>query len=178
MKHTTKTTEGVEVYYERLLKLANFLQVKVTIFFFTIVLRASLLPYLRLTTASMKRNTLIEHKEVVVVCEESGPISMNYNVLLTTLEVNVGVEPVVLVVIIKSTSTCTNCGKTGHLVETCHNKKIKVLVVPTATVKSTKLVARTKTEPVKSGKLHVHYPCIICSNVEHRSRECPRKIEV
>jgi hypothetical protein len=42
MKHTTKTTEGVEVYYERLLKLANFLQVKATIFFFTIVLRASL----------------------------------------------------------------------------------------------------------------------------------------
>jgi hypothetical protein len=33
----------------------------------------------------MKRNTLIEHKEVVVVCEESGHVSLNYNVILITL---------------------------------------------------------------------------------------------
>jgi hypothetical protein len=32
----------------------------------------------------MKRDTLIEHKEAIVVCEESGPISLNYNALLTT----------------------------------------------------------------------------------------------
>jgi hypothetical protein len=40
----------------------------------------------------MKRNTLIEHKEVVVICEENGPTSMSYNVLLTTLEANVRVN--------------------------------------------------------------------------------------
>jgi hypothetical protein len=27
---------------------------------------------------------LVEHKEVVVICEESGHVSMNYNALLTT----------------------------------------------------------------------------------------------
>jgi hypothetical protein len=31
----------------------------------------------------MKRNILIKHKEVVVVCEESGLVSMNYNVSTT-----------------------------------------------------------------------------------------------
>jgi hypothetical protein len=36
----------------------------------------------------MKRNTLIEHKEVTIVCEESGPISLSYNALLTTPEAN------------------------------------------------------------------------------------------
>jgi hypothetical protein len=37
-----------------------------------------------LTIVGMKRDTLIEHKEAIVVCEESGPISLNYNALLTT----------------------------------------------------------------------------------------------
>jgi len=50
--------------------------------------------------------------------------------------------------------------------------------MPTITVKSTKPITRTKTQLVKSGKIHVHYPYIICLNVEHRSGECPKKIEV
>jgi hypothetical protein len=73
----------------------------------------------------MKIDTLIKHKEVVVVCEENEPISMNYNVLLTTPKANAGVKPTVTT---KSTLTCTNCGKTSHLVETCHNnKKIQIV---------------------------------------------------
>jgi hypothetical protein len=71
----------------------------------------------------MKRNTLIEHKEVAIVCEESGLVSLSYNVLLTTLKVNVVVKHVVLIVTVKSTLTYTNCGETGHLVVTCHNRK-------------------------------------------------------
>jgi len=129
--------ECVKVYYEHLLKLINYLHVKPTDVFFTIVFRAGLLPYLRLATASMKRNILIEHKEVVIVCEESGPISMNYNALLTTPKANVKIKPIVLAMTTKSTLTCTNYGKISHLVETCHNIKKKVLVVPIAIVKST-----------------------------------------
>jgi hypothetical protein len=49
----------------------------------------------------MKRNTLIEHKEVVVICEENGFVNMNYNVLLTTPKVNVGVKLLIHVVIAK-----------------------------------------------------------------------------
>jgi hypothetical protein len=71
----------------------------------------------------MKRNTLIEHKEVVVICEESGHVSLSYNVLVTTLEVDVVVKPIVPIVITKSTLTYTNCSKTSHLVQTCHNMK-------------------------------------------------------
>ncbi len=88
----------------------------------------------------MKRNTLIEHKEAIVVCEENGLVNMKYNVTLTTLEANVTVKLVVHAVTIKSTLTSTNCGKTNHSVETCHNRKRNVLVVPIAIVKYTKLI--------------------------------------
>ncbi len=80
------------------MKSANYLQVRATDVFFTIIFRASLLPYLRLATTSMKRNTLIEHKEVVVVCEENGHVSLNYNVLSTTPEFNAVVKHVVPIV--------------------------------------------------------------------------------
>jgi hypothetical protein len=78
----------------------------------------------------MKKNTLIERKEVVV-CEESEHVSMSYNVLLTTPKANARVKLVLLTMTSKSTFTCTNCDKIGHLVETYHNKKRDVLIVPT-----------------------------------------------
>jgi hypothetical protein len=81
-----QTTECVEVYYECLLKLTNYQHVRATYVFITTIFKSSLLPYLRLAIACMKRNTFIEHKEDVVVCEESGHVNMSYNVLLTTLE--------------------------------------------------------------------------------------------
>jgi hypothetical protein len=76
------------------------------------------------------------------------------------------VKPIVPVVITKSTLTCTNCGKINHLMETYHNKKREVPVVPIAIVKSTKPIARTKTQLIKLGKILVHYPYIICFSVE------------
>jgi hypothetical protein len=78
-----QTTERVEVYYERLLKLTSCLQVKTTYVFLTIIFMTSLLPYLRLSTTCLKRNNFIEHKEVVV-CEKIGPVNLSYNVLLIT----------------------------------------------------------------------------------------------
>jgi Iap family predicted aminopeptidase len=33
-------------------------------------------------------------------------------------------------------------------------------------------------QPVKSGKILVHYPCIFFSSIEHRSRKCPSKIKI
>jgi hypothetical protein len=126
----------------------------------------------------MKRNTLIEHKEAIVVCEESGPINLSYNVLLTTPKDNTVVKLVVPIVTTKSTLTYTNCGKTGHSVETCYNKKREVSIMPTITIKSIEPVIRTKTQPIKSGKILICYPYIICYNAEHRFRKCPRKIEI
>ncbi len=69
-----------------MLKPTNCLQVKTIDVFLSTIFKACLLPYLRLETTCMRRNTLIEHKEAVVVGEESGHVSLNYNVLLTTIE--------------------------------------------------------------------------------------------
>jgi hypothetical protein len=53
------------------------------------VLITSLLPYLQLTIEGIKQNTLIEHKEVVLVYKENGHVDVNYNILLTTLKINI-----------------------------------------------------------------------------------------
>jgi hypothetical protein len=80
-----QNVECVKVHYEHLLKLTNCLHVTTIDVFPTIIFRVGLLPYLILTT-SMKWDTLIEHKEVVILCEENGLVSLKYNVLLTTLD--------------------------------------------------------------------------------------------
>jgi len=64
-------TKKVEVYYEWILKLVNCLQNKADDSLLTIFLRASLVPYWRVATPSMKPNSLFKHKEVVVTCEEN-----------------------------------------------------------------------------------------------------------
>jgi len=67
-----------------LVEITNCLQVKTIDVFLTIVFRIGLLLYLRLITIGMKQNTLIEHKEVVVVCDlESGLVNLSYNALAT-----------------------------------------------------------------------------------------------
>jgi hypothetical protein len=55
--------ERVEIYYEKLLKLANSLQHKT-------IDRIGLQPYLHVATIGMKRETLQQHKEATLVCEE------------------------------------------------------------------------------------------------------------
>jgi hypothetical protein len=68
MKH--EKNERVEVYYDILLKLANYLQHKTINSFLTIVFKFRLQLYLCVAIASMKRKTLQQHKEVALVCEE------------------------------------------------------------------------------------------------------------
>jgi hypothetical protein len=65
-----ENNERVEVYYERLLKLANNLQHRTTDSFLTIVFISGLQPYLCVTTIGMKRETLQQHKETTLVCEK------------------------------------------------------------------------------------------------------------
>ncbi len=81
--------EREDVYYKCLLKLTNQLHARTTYVFLTIVFKASLLPYLILTIVGVKRDTLMEHKEAIIVCQESGHVSLNYNYLLTTSEINI-----------------------------------------------------------------------------------------
>jgi hypothetical protein len=69
------------------------------------------------------RNTLIEHKEATIVCEENGLVNLNYNLLLTTPKANAIIKLLIWIITAKSTLTYTNCGKTDHSMETYHNKK-------------------------------------------------------
>ncbi len=149
-----QTNEHVKVYYEHLLKLVNCLHVKTTNVLLTTIFKASLLPYLKITTIDMKRDTLIEHKEVAIVCEESGHVNLSYNVLLPTPKFNVIVKPTIFVVTTKSTSTCTNSGITSHTLETCRNWKREVPIVPISILKSTKPV-ETKTQLMKPIRIPI-----------------------
>jgi hypothetical protein len=45
----------------------------------------------------MKRDALIKHKEIVIVCKESGLISKNYNGTLTTLKTNTTIKQLLVV---------------------------------------------------------------------------------
>jgi hypothetical protein len=91
-------------------------------FFLTTIFKACLLPYLRLATAKMKKNTLIEHKKIAMVCEENEPISLSYNALLTTPKAKVVLKLVVFIIIIKSTLICIYCGKTNHSMEKTYKR--------------------------------------------------------
>jgi hypothetical protein len=54
-------------------------------------------------------------------------------------------KPVVQsIVTTKSITTYTNCGKTCHTFETCHNWKREVAIIPTAIINFTKPVVGSK----------------------------------
>jgi hypothetical protein len=72
----------VEVYYEWIFKLANYLQHKVNDNLLTTFFRVGLVRYLRITIAGMKRDTLFEHKEYTVTCEEIMANTKKYQKLL------------------------------------------------------------------------------------------------
>jgi hypothetical protein len=61
----------VEVYYERIQKLAHGLQILPKDSYLTIVFRAGLQSYLKIVILKMKRSTLQQHKEVVMLCEKN-----------------------------------------------------------------------------------------------------------
>ncbi len=111
-----------------------------------------------------------EHLLKLINCLQGKTIDVFFTIIF-----RVGL---LFVVTTKSTSTCTNCGKTSHTLETYHNKKIEVPVVSIVMVKSTKPLVETKTQLVKLVRILVHYPHIIYSNAKHRFGECPMKIEV
>ncbi len=65
-----KEIKRVEVYYERIQKLAHGLQVPTTYSFLIIVFRAGLQSYLKIATIRMKTSTLQQHKEATMSCGE------------------------------------------------------------------------------------------------------------
>jgi hypothetical protein len=49
----------------------------------------------------MARDTFIKHKEVVIICEESGPIITNYNILIIQQKFKLVTQPIVIYTIAK-----------------------------------------------------------------------------
>jgi hypothetical protein len=74
--------------------------VKATDVFCITIFKVGLQPYLRITTC-MARDTFIKHKEVVVICEENGPVITNYNALITQHKSKPITQPIVIYTIAK-----------------------------------------------------------------------------
>jgi hypothetical protein len=77
----------------------------------------------------LKRDTLIKHKEVVIVCKESEPISKSYNDTLTTPKNNTTIKIIVSSISTKSSLVYISCGITNHTIETCHKQKKEILTL-------------------------------------------------
>ncbi len=77
----------MEVYCERIQKLAHGLQILTINNFLTIVFRVGLQSYLKITITGMKRSTL-QHKKVAMLCEEGMIIAEARNALLVPQNIN------------------------------------------------------------------------------------------
>jgi hypothetical protein len=107
-------TKKVEIYYEWILKLVNCLQHKANDSQLTIFFRVGLVPYLRVVALCMKPNSLFEHKEVGVTCEESMGDPTKYQKLLEPSKLDRSNDG-------KHTNlVCSHCKKHGHNKEHCH----------------------------------------------------------
>lgn len=115
-------------------------------FFLTTIFRTGLQPYLKLATAGMTRNTLIKHKELVVICEESRLVITNYDTLIIQPLSKPVTWPIVTYTTSKQQLTRSNYGKTNHAKKTCHNGKreeVAFPIVPTKVVEPvTKVIAQ------------------------------------
>jgi hypothetical protein len=137
-------TERMEVYYERIQKLAHGLQIPTIDSFLTIVFNVGLQSYFRIMNAGMKWSTLQQHKEATMLCEKGMTIVEVRSAILipqgtkqvTPLKAqsNIG----------KIDKYCTNCGMNNHNVKTCKKKK------------EVTTMAAAKVTLVKNHKRHFH----------------------
>ncbi len=137
--------------------------------------RVGLQSYLRLDTLGMARDTLIKHKEAIMIYEKNKLVKTNCNTLITHPESKLVAQLVVIYTTIKQQLTYSNCGKIGHVKETYHNKKKEEHVVPSTSTKVDELIVGVITQPIKPTRVPLKYPYIICSNFEHCALDCPKK---
>jgi hypothetical protein len=160
-------TERVEVYYEWIQKLAHGLQIPTIDNFPTTVFIASLQSYLRITIAGMKRSTLQQHKEVVMLCEErmtnvetrsalSIPQSTKHVTSIKTQSITG-----------KTDKYYINYGMINHNVETCKKKKELTTVVTTKA-----------TQPSQKTNKTSSYAWHICGLNGHKVIDCPKFVKM
>jgi len=73
------------------------------------------------------------HKEIAIIYEESGSVIINYNALIPHTKSKLVTQLVIIYIVVKQYLTCSNCGKTNHAKETCHNRKRKKPTVHAST---------------------------------------------
>jgi hypothetical protein len=120
MKH--EKNKRVEVYYEKLMKLTNNFHHKITYNLFIIVFRFRLRPYFHVAIVGMKRKTLQQHNEAVLVCEEGIDVEA-INSLLVPYNGKIVLVRKPQIVLEKIGMYCINCPKTNHNVETHRTKR-------------------------------------------------------
>ena len=132
--------EKVEEYYKRVEKLSNSLHRPTDDGFLNSIFKAGLLPYLRLATAGLQRDTLFNHKEAVVHCEEEV---LEQDLAVANKEyaqAKPQKEPPNPKPSPKIKKVCGCCGKLGHGDDECwynpNNRNINMKVIPTAAVEA------------------------------------------
>jgi hypothetical protein len=107
-------TKKVKVYYEWILKLVDCLQHKAVDNLLTIFFKASLVLDLRVATLGMKPNSLFEHKEAIVTCEENMGDPMEYQKFLEPPKPEKNNDGK------RTNLVYSQCKKHGHNKEHCH----------------------------------------------------------
>jgi hypothetical protein len=98
----------VEVYYEQLFKLANCLYVKTTDVLFNLYFSNTFVTIFAFGNCKYEKGHFNKHKEVVVICEESGLVTISYNVILITPNINTTAKTIVTIISTKSLLICIN----------------------------------------------------------------------
>jgi hypothetical protein len=62
----------------------------------------------------MTKYTLIKHKEITMICEESGLVIENYNVLITQPKSKLVAQPIIIYTTARQHLTCSKYGKIDH----------------------------------------------------------------
>jgi len=126
----------------------------------------------------VKRDTVIKHKEIIVICEKSEMVIGNKNYLLTQLDSKSTTQSIVSYTITNQPLTCSKCGKIGHAKEICHNKKREEHVIHVVHIKVVELVSKVTTQLIKPIKVPLKYPCVIYFSFEHHAPDCPRNTKI
>ncbi len=121
MKH--EEIEKVEVYYERIQKLAHGLQVPTTYNILTIVFKVGLQSYFRIVSAWMKQSTLQQHKEATMMCEKCMTIVETRSALSIPQNIKHATPAKTQSNARKTNKHYTNYQMPNHNVETCKKKK-------------------------------------------------------
>jgi hypothetical protein len=115
----------------------------------------------------MKRSTLQQHKEAVMLCEKGMTIIEARNALSIPQSIKHVAPAKTQSNTGKTDKHCTNCGMTNHNVDTCKKNKEQTMVATTKV-----------TQPIQKTQKKSSYACHICGLNGHKMIDCPKFVEM